>query len=146
MRRCATHFIRPGVELDVRVQGKGARRTDVTVPHQGSRQLRQTLVDPGLLVAVVVPVDHVLELVSQNTLVVPRARPVDVHIDVEHLPLIAVGVNLTSVLVCAGIVATHVRDRGIEDVQVRIAIHTRAPLLAEVAAQGRVDVTLELLG
>ena len=150
MRAVARGACPPGGELRIRRGGKVARGAGVG---RKARDLlgkfAQALVDPCLLVAVAIPVDHVLELVGQHRLIiVVIARAVEPpQIDVEHLFFVGARPRQTAVLIRAGVIARNAAAdaRGMEDVQPRVVVHAGVPLAAEEGGDGRVAPAAEAI-
>ena len=142
---CRPWAFGPGVQLRIRLHSKcpvGATGIKVVQVH---RQFGEALVQPGLFVAVVVPVDHVLELVSQHAVV---EIVIDGHVfdvDVKHLQFVGIVAHGRDKFICAGVVAGDGAPQaaGVEDGNVGVVIHAGSPLGAEESTVGGIGVLLE---
>ena len=134
-------------ELGVRAAGEAEFEPPGVEAGEVGGEHREALVEPGVLVPVGVPVDHVLELVGQRAVVAVAVDHLVLEADVEHLHLVGVLPHGGDELVGAGVVPTDAAQAaGVEDVDVRVTIHARRPLGAEEGAHGGVGVALEGLG
>ncbi len=140
-------LLAPGVQLHVGVGGE--RRHGAGVAAQAGehlRQLRGALVEPRVLVAVQVPVDHVLELVGEHGVVGSCARRQGVDVHEHHLRLITVGVGEARVLVSAEKVADGPSEARVEDHDAGVAVDAGVPLGAKGLAQRGIGVGVKGAG
>ena len=138
--------IGPTRQLGIRAPNEGSDGATGLKTIELSRKFRQPFVDPCRLVAVVIPVNHVLELMGQNSVIVILTWRCIIQVDVEHLLLVAIRIDQGRKLVGAGIVPPHAGHMAIENTDVEIAIHAGRPLTAEELACQRIDVGLKPFG
>ena len=144
----AVGVVTPGVQLRVGQGAEGVVSAAAVVAVQLRSQLAHSLVDPTGLVLVLVPVDHVLELMRQHAVVEVGVGLGVVDVDVEHLPLVGEGLRLVADLIGATEIAGNAVAKllGVQDVQPRVVVHAGTPFAAEEVAVGRVGRFGELVG
>ena len=141
----------PGIQLCVWMDGVAASEVQIgRISGYFLREFAQPFVDPRFLVAVVIPVDHVLKLMSEDGLIVGKAVSLvqPVQIDIEHLLLIGEGIGNGTVEVGAGEVTCDAAPQagGVEDVQAGVVVDSGARFFAEEFAYEGVDGLGEDIG
>ena len=123
--------------------GRAYPQARLPAPELGDGQLRQSLVHPGFLGLVGVPVDGVLEFVGEDIQVALAGDRDRLDIDVDGLTLVAAGGNLDGILVEGAIVSGCSSDIAVDYSQAGVSIHAGNPFLAKGCGDGWVDVFLE---
>ena len=93
------------VQLGSRIGGEGLVLPVGRIAGEHLGQYAGAFVDPGVVTLVLIPVDHMLELVSNGGVEVGRAQRKRRDVHVQHLALVAEGVDRARVEVLGGIVA-----------------------------------------
>ena len=133
------------IELQVGV-GEELRYPDLAATEELAGDLREALVDPGVLAAVRVGVDQVLEFVRDEVVVLHAWRRKDVAFDIEHLAFVAGRGYFPREGVGAADVAAPAEQVGVEDGDAWVTVDARRPRLAKRSCHLRPDVTLEISG
>ncbi len=108
----------------------------------------EAFIDPGFLIFILVPVDHMLEFVCHGSVDVRIIQRHVIRTEQEHFMSVGEGVGVRVQLVCRREVACQgiTQAASIEYVEAGITIHTRIPLLSKELPVGWDDLLVKGAG
>jgi hypothetical protein len=114
----------------------------VTVQERG--QFGETLVKPGRFIAVLVPVNHVLEFMGKDIRVAIREIGVP-RVDDKHLMRVGILMRLRRIFINGGEITSEgiAQIARVEDINVRVVIYAGSPFTAEEGSVGRINFVFE---